>query len=115
MSVKKISPDDLNHFIGTDHYYRYWAKIMITDGVKYFCDQVGGYWVIDIILSVYPIIRLEEFVFIELNVDGTKADIVMTDGNDKRLYQQHIEFTDCPDGVWRFYKEGDVILLPSEH
>ncbi len=115
----ELTPDDLSQFTGTEMWYRYHKNILLTDGVKYFCDTVGGFWVIDIIFSVGNLINQEDFVYIELTVKNSKASIVFTDGDKGDgpvvLYKQKIPYTDCPEGVWKFYKEGQVILVPSEH
>lgn len=115
-----ISPDDLNQFTGTSQWYKV-GPLVITDGVKYFCDEVGGYWVLDIILSVQDVLRCDkDFVLITLDVgESNNAHITFTDGDKGDgpvvLYQQFIGYTDCPPGVWKFYQEGDVVLVPSEH
>jgi hypothetical protein len=31
------------------------------------------------------------------------------------LKSKHIDFTDCPEGDWRFFFVNNVILLPSEY
>jgi hypothetical protein len=113
-----ITPEDLTGFIGTSQYYRY-HNLLLTDGVKYFVDKAKAFWFIDIIWSIQNIIDDEDFAHITLTVKDNKAMFVATDGgkgsNPKVLYQQKIDYTDCPDGDWNFYKEGYVILLPSEH
>jgi hypothetical protein len=119
-AATSLTPDDLRQFTGTDNWYRHWmGKILYTDGVKHFAETVGGYWFIDLVGSVWDVISGEDFVNIEMTVKNGKANIVMDDGDkgdgEKTLYQQSIEFTDCPEGVWKFYLEGNVLLLPSEH
>lgn len=115
-----LTPEDLRQFTGTDNWYKHWmGNILYTDGVKYFAETVGGYWFIDVVGSVWDVITVEEFVNIKMTVKDHQAVIVMDDGDKghgaKVLYQQDIEFTDCPEGVWQFYLEGNVLLLPSEH
>lgn len=118
MTEHPLTPFDLRQFTGTTNWYKYY-NIHLTDGVKYFADEVGGYWVIDIIWSVQDIIQNEEFVHITLSVKDGKADITFTDGGKglkpKVLYQQHISFTDCPIGDWNFYQCDGVIMVPSEY
>jgi hypothetical protein len=113
-----ITPEDLNQFTGTSQWYKV-HSLLITDGVKYFCDEAEAYWVLDIIWSVQGLLKDEDFVLITLDVKDKKADITFTDGDKGPgpvvLYQQFIGYTDCPNGVWKFYQEGDVVLVPSEH
>ena len=110
---------DLSGFTGTEHYYKY-HSILITDGVKYFAEQASAFWLIDIVWSVQDQFYDEDFVHITLTVkDDEIALLLCTDGDKgdgaRVLYQQEIEYTDCPEGVWHFYQEGNVLLLPSEH
>jgi hypothetical protein len=117
--MSTLRPEDLNQFTGTSQWYKV-HTLLITDGVKHFCDEVGGYWVLDIIWSVQELLKSEDFVLITLDVgESNNAHIKFTDGDKGDgpvvLYQQFIGYTDCPPGEWKFYQEGDVVLVPSEH
>jgi hypothetical protein len=50
-----------------------------------------------------------------MTVNDKKAKLVVDDGNDNWIYQKNIEFTDCPDGEYRFWLTGNVLMLPSEY
>ena len=109
----------LSQFIGTEHYYRHtFGRMTYTDGVQFFAEHAGGgaYWFLDIVGTELMQIHLTEpFVSIKLCVADDKADILASDGNDKPLYQRHIEFTDCPAGEWAFYLIDNILLLVREY
>ena len=114
-----MTPDELEtnlrHFTGTESYHRYMGGTALTDGAKYFADQAGAYWLMDI-LATQPEIRVEPFAHATLAVsDDDTATLMVTDGNGGKVYQRKIGFTDCPAGTWQFYVTGGVIMLPSEY
>lgn len=111
---------DLSGFVGTENWYQHplnrnWA---ITDGVKYFADNAGNgaYWLLDILVTEPEILKqARDFAAITLSVKASKADLVVTDGNEKEVFRRHIEYTDCPEGDWKFFMYHGVILLTSEY
>lgn len=107
---------ELRHFTGTEHYHLHPFNLLMTDGAKYFADKAGAYWLMDII-ATQPEIReqAKEFAAVDLIVADSEADLIATDGNDNEVYRRHIDFTDCPDGTWRFFVIDNVVLLPSEY
>lgn len=105
---------ELCQFTGTEHYHRHPFNLLMTDGAKYFADKAGAYWLMDII-ATQPEIHHEPFAVVDLIVADSEADLVVTDGNDNEVYRRHIDFTDCPDGIWRFFVIDNVVLLPSEY
>ena len=114
---------DLAHFTGTEDYYRSINRnVTYTDGVKYFADKAGAHWLIDIIATELAAHAYrEEFLHIKMDVKGSKAEIAADDGNGKVLWKRSIDWTDCPEGEWRFYMapggpEGTiVVMLTSEY
>ena len=120
------SPSDLQGFTGTEQWYRHGLnrKFIYTDGVRYFAENAGGgaYWFLDIAASsIFMLHRLqkEEFLSVTMTVTASGAVILVTDGNDEELFTQHIEFTDCPQGEWKFFQiwdgENSTMLLLSEY
>ena len=109
----------LAHFTGTEHYFLHAiSRMKYTDGVQFFAENAGGgaYWFLDIVgTELMQIHMTEPFVSIMLKAENGQADIIATDGNDKALYQRHIEFTDCPDGEWTFYLIDAILLLTGEY
>jgi hypothetical protein len=110
---------DLSQFYGTEKYHKTFIfnpKLVHTDGVQYFADQAGAFWLLDIIATeVYPLTKQNPFMVITMTVGNKEGKLVVDDGDDNWIYQKNIEFTDCPDGEYRFYLIGDVLMLPSEY
>jgi hypothetical protein len=78
-----------------------------------------GYWLFDLIISyqIYPKMQAEEFQVWQLGrVLNCRARVTATDGNDKALVEQDLDFTDfpLPEGIKLYLIQG-VILLPSEY
>lgn len=120
--MTKPDPQDLrsnlSQFTGTEFWRRCALNphCLYTDGVKYFVDQVGGYWLLDILATeFFDLQRNEGFLSITLKVKDGQADLVIEDGNYKNLATKHIDYTDCPEGDWEFFFSDDVILLRSEY
>ncbi|CEJ88095.1 conserved hypothetical protein [Hyphomicrobium sp. GJ21] len=125
----RIAPEALHdlllNFTGTEHYYRHplARRVVWTDGVKAFADAVGGYWLLDILATELPrFVKTHGIVFIHVSVKGGKAMLSAyeTEGQPPS-WQRPIDYTDCPEGGWRFYmaaggpQDTTVILLPSEY
>lgn len=111
---------DLSQFTGTETYYmtnRMFAPDMVhTDGVQYFAETAHAYWFLDIVATEYfPLMKKEEFISIQLAVEDGIADICVEDGDCKVLKQKHIDYTDCPDGLYRFFFTNNVLMLTSEY
>ena len=111
---------DLQQFTGTEHWYSHplGKQLMYTDGVKFFADQQGAYWLIDIFASQPEILATmrDGFAVMELVVkpDST-GQITCSDGNDNITYTRDLDFTDALEGTWRFFLANNVIMLPSEY
>ena len=110
---------DLSNFYGTEKYHKTFVfnpKLVHTDGVQYFADQAGAFWLLDIIATeIYPLTSQHDFLAITMDVKDKKAKLVVDDGNDNWIFQKNIEFTDCPNGEYRFWLIGNVLMLPSEY
>ena len=110
---------DLSNFYGTEKYHKTFLfnpKLKHTDGVQYFAEQAGAFWLLDIIATeVYPLTKQNPFMVITMTVSNKEAKLVVDDGDDNWIYQRRIDFTDCPDGEYRFYLIGDFLMLPSEY
>lgn len=114
----------LAHYTGSEHYYvhPFTDRVRYTDGVKAFAEYAGAYWLIDILVTqpeLYEGMLDHGFIVVDLRVKGYSAVLKATteteDGTERTLYQRDIEFTDCPEGVWKFYLTGGYVLLPSEY
>ena len=110
----------LRDFTGTQNYHRVLPRLVITDGVEYLATKANSYWLVTLIYShlvTKPI--HSEFVVARLVVSGKTANLVLDDGNDQVISEQHIEYTNFPlDEVEIYCSYQDrywVLLLASEY
>lgn len=111
----------LAQFTGTEHYYRLYPKVVLTDGTRYLAESAGCYWLMDLYASYLA--RLDPngdgFTCLKLTLQGTSAQIVIEDGNTQLLTKQHIEYTDFPFEQFMLYavwsSEFWVVMLTSEY
>lgn len=111
---------DLSQFTGTENYYRHpFGKALFTDGVKYFAETAGAYWFIDIVVTeCASLVEREGFLTIYLKVGNGRATVEVRDGDGIALLENRIDYTDCPEGVYKFYfihGEPTVLLVASEY
>lgn len=110
---------NLSQFTGTSAYHRTFMfnpKLVHTDGVQYFAETAGCYWLLDIIATeVYPLTKKEPFLSIKLGVDDGQAHIRVEDGDCETLLKKDIEHTDCPEGSYEFFLTDNVLMLTSEY
>lgn len=109
--------DNLTQFIGTEHYYvnPLYRWMRYTDGVKYFCDEAGAYWFLDIIgTELHRVAARHKFIDVVMKVKDGNADI---EANDRGpvLWERNGIHTDCPDGIYKFFLQNNVFFLQSEY
>ena len=119
MNTQELA-NSLRQFTGTEHYYRVFPRLVITDGVRYLASTANCYWLITAIYSYLPRRAvIEEFVVATLSVIETSAELVIDDGNDNVIAKQSIEYTDFPlpkIKIYCIHENGQwVLLLPSEY
>lgn len=113
--------DNLAQFIGTQQYHKFYSfnNIVCTDGVAYLAENAKAYWLIDLIVSwqIEKPVRGEHWQTWTLtrNKENKGAVAVCTDGNERQLARQEIEYTDFPLPEIKLFKIDNVILLPSEY
>lgn len=103
---------------GSEHWYRHLLvrTFIYTDGAETFAEMAGAYWFLDIVATeVLPFQKKEEFIVVTLAVTGSKARITADDGNGRVFWTRDIEFTDCPEGEWKFYLVNNTFHVPSEY
>ncbi|MCA1419475.1 DUF6876 family protein [Bradyrhizobium sp. BRP23] len=117
--MSKITHADLAQFTGSEHVYRHGLlrSITYTEGVQYLAEKAAAYWLIDAVASYQheAPVKGEEFQVWRLKVEGSRAVLTCEDGNERKLVEQQIEFTDFPLDHIDLWVENGVILLPSEH
>lgn len=122
----EIMQIDLSNFTGTESYHSHailgTGLIYLTEGCHYLREKSSCYWLFDIISSILPEIKGEEFWSVRLKKTGNEAIFTVDDGNGNILYTQNIEYTDFPlDEVHLFvsdlreYGNSPVVMLPSEY
>lgn len=116
---------ELRKFTGSDEFYKS-LKMIFTDGVQFFADQMEAFWFITHVESVLPIVRSKQsstFYSVKLEINThNRARIVFTDGNSKDpIHSEHIPFIDFPiPGKYKFFLcENELnsytLMLPSEY
>lgn len=99
---------------GTEHWYRYFpnADFLYTDGVKTFCENAEAYWFLtEVFLATRGL--PDDLYTITLKVEGSGANIEIN--GEKKIRGWHIEFTDCPEGVWKFFYQNNVFMWKDEY
>jgi hypothetical protein len=108
--------DTLREHNCSDNFYQYSMGMLLTDGAKALAERFKCYWFLDIVCSYQPGLRQEEFQVWKLKrMKDDSAVVCATDGNNKVLVTQGIEYTDFEAVEATLWVEGQVILLPSEH
>ena len=109
---------ELADFCGTNYWYLHHLvkEMTYTDGVKYFLDRTGSFWLIDVVATEFFLLLADQpFLSIIVKSDSNSCEIVATDGNDNRITARNYSFSTMPGGEWKFYLTDGVLLLPSEY
>lgn len=117
---KGLTASELAQFTGTENWYRHTLarKVHYTDGVLFVAERAGAYWLIDEIAvaqKAEAALMNEEFQVWTLVVEGSSALLRCDDGNDRRLLEKQIEYTDFPEPGIKLYAVDGVIMLPGEY
>lgn len=122
MQDKEELLSNLAQFTGTGSYHRYsmlFRNVVLTDGVKYLAKSAECFWLMDIIASVQKKLRNEPFQSWKVTVKDRMAVVSCTDGNDKKLYTQRVDYTDFPLDELKLFCQSDgemvVIMLTNEY
>ncbi|PZF72590.1 DUF6876 family protein [Taibaiella soli] len=108
--------DQLTEYTCTEHYYKHLYGIVYTDGVRALCHQFECYWFLDLIVSYQPRLKDEEFqLWCLVRHEDESATVTCTDGNDKEMVRQQVDWTDFKATEAAVWVEFNVVLLPSEH
>lgn len=119
--------DELNELMayatGTENYYRFGLinPILITDGVETFAKNAETVWFLNdfcIFMNKWINKNADEYLFsVELISKNDKGKIVIKDGEGNRLYSKNYDYTDCPEGNWKFFydKESRVLMWHGEY
>jgi hypothetical protein len=135
----------LNNYTGGEQVYRHnlVRSFNYTEGARAFFQNAGkgAYWLADILATepkVAAAVRQHNFCLAVLHVTGTTAKVMvardgveLNDGQGNVIgiegsgiaFEQALSFTDCPEGIWKFYltwtEVGDapvvLCMLPREY
>lgn len=119
----RLTPEQLQAalcgFTGSEQFYVIYPNVIITEGLKYLCDQAGAYWLIDCLFSYQTIrnVAREPFQVLDLavNLERHTGLISLTDGNDQLLFRQKLEYTDFPLKAIKLYYTDQTAMLPWEY
>jgi hypothetical protein len=126
-----VLKQNLNSYTGSEQYYRYF-DLLLTDGVKFLCDEAGSYWLMDVIYSHIKYkkgCRDEDFIVCTLKICESKGMVTLDNGGiwdevsqsevTSKLATQEIPFTDFPLDEIKLYlvkqENKFVVMLPSEY
>jgi len=119
---KQEIENQLPYFTGTTKWYRVSKQppILLTEGTKFLLDSCGMYWFLSdfvILCLLMDNVKDESFIVFSLDVDleSKEALVKIGDGNNNILYQQEIQYTDCPLDKVKMYYSNEVLMLPSEY
>lgn len=120
---KRLTPEQLQAalcvFIGSEQFYRLYPNIILTEGVKFLCDEAQSYWLMDCLFSYQTMkqVAREPFQVLELavNLERRSGLITLTDGNERTLFRQPLSFTDFPLASLKLYYTDQTVMLPAEY
>jgi hypothetical protein len=121
MTTKTLNKSDLNHFTGSESWYRHSINrnVLYTDGAQHVAEHGGAYWLLDEIATIQPYnkrVAAEGFQLWKLTVHPDRsAMLTCTDGNNNIVFTKKIEYTDFPLDEIKLYFTNNTILLPSEY
>ena len=111
----EVMNEILAYSTGTEAYHKInmFSPVVVTDGIMAMCQNLGAFWLVDAILSYR---RAERFQIWSLNVGDRSAVLEMReDAPEPVKVQQVIEWTDFPQGNWKFWLVDGVLMLPTEY
>ena len=116
--------EDLSQFYGSEAFHQ-WSSLfphLLTDGVKFLCDEAKAYWLVDNIASHLHEWPAEDFITATLDVEKPKrkSQITFTDGNENRIGYQKIHHSRFPletITLWAVRNELNTytLMLPREY
>ncbi|MEI6795823.1 MAG: DUF6876 family protein [Methanomassiliicoccales archaeon] len=107
---------------GTERYHQHFG-VAITDGVKAIIDKANSHWLVSdlgVNMNMIPALKtygVGNIIFWTLTVkkDGSANMDAWTDAGGTMLHRQHYDITDFPVGVWKFYWQRGVLMVPNEY
>jgi hypothetical protein len=105
----------LDQFYGSQNWYKGYLGVLLTDGIKYISDNGYGWLVSDVSVIAKKLEKKEPFLSIRLLLENeNKARIEITDGNDRVLYTQKLEYTDAKRELSLYFTDN-ILMLAREY
>lgn len=109
----------LEDFSGTENYYRHsMSNLFYTDGVQHAMETMKCYWFTDLVMSYQTKAFREknEFqVWILMRQKDESFIAICEDGDNNKLLDQKIPFSDFEHDTLTYWLVDGVLLLPSEY
>lgn len=132
---KTFSNDDLSHFTGTEHHFKFNWNTIITDGVAFCIENFKCHWLISDILTAWRFDNKlkanyedgNRFLIVEVKINHGEVTeknprvefIIKEDTNTPILYRQKYIYSDIhnyfKDDTIKFYLCDNVLILESEY
>lgn len=112
--------NELAQFTGTNEWHRFsiLSTLVITDGVKYLCEECQSFWLLDIISSYQNKCNKDDMCkdcqIWTLKRNGSEAKVICERDTNDVFITQDIPYTDFPLNSIKLYCENGVICLPQE-
>lgn len=110
---------ELSQFIGTEKYYRFTNRHLLTDGTKFLMEKAECHWLMVAIASYLTRLYDDYFAVALLHIRNNKAVLTIDDGNGTLFAKQVIEYTDFPLDEIKLYcclaEDAWIIMLTSEY
>lgn len=113
--IDDLKLKDLQHFKGTQKYVNVMGA-NVTDGVTYIMQNGYSWFITDfiVIAKMKAKLKREEFLSVKLKLNGQKAFMIVTDGNENKLYTQKYDYTSAKKEIQLFFI-ANVLMLSSEY
>lgn len=109
----------MQQYTGTMNYHKLTlTSLLATDGILMIAEKAGAYWLIDAIGSYQanPKVKSLLIQFWTLEVkDNTAVLYCVEDYGMPRIIEQEIDYTNFPEGSWKFYVQNEIMMLPGEY
>lgn len=111
--------NDFGSSMGSENFYQnQLSHVIYTDGVKQMAEACGAYWLIDLVSGhqTSKTVNIEQFQVWQLQrVVDDVFKITATDGNERRLTQQEIPFSDFKYDSATLWLVNGCLMLPQEY
>jgi hypothetical protein len=116
---EKLLSNMAQYYNGTNEWHKHLFGFVYTDGARDVAEEGEAYWFLDLIVSHAVELHKKgnNFLVFKLQLDeeGNGAMVTIEDGNENKLGEQKIEYTDFPAMSQTLWCINGTILLPEEY